>query len=109
MSIFEMNKELEDKKAEKKAKEMLARMMADMLLESEAPEQVKMSVRVLCKAKDLHAAIEELIVLKYCTPGNEANLETLTKVFEYLSLVELGLNQFVETTPFVEHTEEEEQ
>jgi hypothetical protein len=106
--MLKINKEeIENRKAEAKAKRMFSKMMTDMLLESDAPEHVKMSVRVLNKVQDVHNAIEELIVLKYTVPGNEANTETLKKVLEYLELVEVGINQFVETTPFVAHTEEE--
>ena len=109
--MFEINKEKTNNElAERKAKKMMADMMADMLLKSESvPEHTKLSVRALTKARDIHELIEEGIVLKYCTPGNEANTETLNKVFEYLELVEVGMKQFVEITPFVKHTEEEEQ
>ena len=107
--MFEMDKKIEEMKAEKKAKSMMIEMMTKMMLESNMPEQKKMSIRVLCKVRDVHNALEELLVLKYTTPGNEANLETLNKVLEYLELVEIGIKQFVETTPFVKHTEEEEQ
>lgn len=108
MNIFEIDKEIEETKAQKKAERKFKKMMAQMLLESDMPEHMKESVRVIDKAGDVHNAIEEFIVLRYCTPGNEANIETLNKVFEYLSLVLIGIVQFAETTPFVAHTEEEE-
>ena len=104
-----LEEELAKEKAEKEVKRILGKMMTKMLLESAAPESVKTNVRVLDKVRDVHEAVEELIVLKYCTPGKEANLETLKTVLEYLSLVEIGIKQFVETTPYVAHTEEEEQ
>lgn len=108
--MFEINKEeLENKKAERMAKRMLSKMMSEMLLEPDAPEHIKLGVRVLNKAKDIHDAIEDEIVSKYCTPGNQANPETLKKVLEYLELVEVGIKQFVEYTPFVANTEEEEE
>ena len=106
MNDFEFNKELEEMKAKKKAEKMVKKIMMETLLESGMPEAEKMYVRVLNKANEVADAIDELIVLKYCTPGNKANIETLNTVLEYLSLVELGIKQFAETTPFVKHEEE---
>jgi hypothetical protein len=114
MFDFDITKEnLEEKLIEKRAKNMakntLSKMMTKMLLESNAPEYVKLNIRVLDKVRDVHEVLEELIVLKYTVPGKEANVETLKTVLEYLELVEIGIKQFVETTPYVAHTEEEEQ
>lgn len=109
--MFEINKEeMMNAQAEKKAKKMLSKMMTDMILNSDtAPESIKLSVRVLDKAKDIHDLLEEGFVLKYVAPGNQANVETLKKILEYLELVEVGMKQFVETTPFVAHTEEDDE
>ena len=112
MFDFDITKEsFEEKMAEKKAKNEVTSMMIDfmtkMMLESDMPEHKKMSIRVLTKAKDIHKVIEELIIVKYTVPGKEANTETLNKVLEYLELVEVGIKQFVETTPFVEASEDE--
>ena len=108
--MFEINKEeMMNAQAEQKAKRMMADMIADMLLESESvPETAKLSIRVLKKARDIHSLIEEGIVCKYATPNNEAKGETLKKVLEYVELVEVGMKQFIETTPFVADTKEEE-
>ena len=97
--------------AMKKAQRMTGKFMANEILKSDAPESIKLSVQVMEKIRDIYDdALEEGIVLKYCTPTNVANVETLKKVLEYLELVEVGLNQFVESTPFVaDETEEEEQ
>ena len=114
MFDFDITKEkleekFEEREAERKAKAALGRIMTKMLLESNAPEHIKLNVRVLDKARDVHNAIEELIVLKYTVPDKEANAETLKTILEYLELVEIGIKQFVETTPYVAHTVEEEQ
>lgn len=101
-------KDLMKQKAEREAKNMFAKMMTSAILESDAPEYVKLDVQVLCKVKDIHDALEELIVLKYTVPNNEANAETLKTVLEYLELVEVGIKTFSEITPFVKHPEEEE-
>lgn len=109
MSIFEMNKEKEiDMEAEHKASQMVGKMLSQLLLESNAPEYMKLSVRVIDKAQELHDSIHEF-VNQYVDIGKRAVAETLKKVLEYLSLVEIGIKQFAEITPFVEAAEEEDQ
>lgn len=100
--MFEFNKEKlnEEKinrKAEHEAHKMFTKMLAKMLLESDAPENIKLSVQVTEKVKDLIDMFYDSLIKKYCTPEQEADTETLKKVFEYLGLVEIGLNQFLET------------
>lgn len=101
------NEKLEEKMVESKARDMFANLLIESILTSEsAPEYVKLSVHIISKIKDVNNASTE-IMKKYCNPGNEANAETLKKIKEYLEIVEVGIKQFVETTPFVMHTEEE--
>lgn len=108
--MFEINKEkLANEQAEAKAKRILSKMMSEFLLASDAPENVKVSILVLDKAQDIRDALTDKIVLKFCEPGKEAPTETLKKVLEYLELVELGIKQFLETTPFEVNTEEDEE
>lgn len=102
-------KELEQMQAEKRAKNMLEKIMVKMLLEADAPENAKAAIRVMDKVHDVNNALHDLVVLKYTTPGSEANTETLKKVLEYLELVEVGIKQFVEGTPYVANTEEDEE
>ena len=101
------NEKMEEKMVESKAREMFADLMVKAILTSEsAPEHVKLSTSIIVKVKDNDKALHE-IIKKYCTPGNEANIETLKQVKEYLELVEVGIKQFLETTPFVANTEVE--
>lgn len=79
-----------------------------MILNSDVPEHNKLVIKILNKARDIEKQIEEGIVLKFVTPNKEANTETLKNVLEYLEMVEVGIKQFVESTPYVPHTEEEE-
>lgn len=100
------NKKMEEEMVEVKARDMFAKLISKAILESEsAPEHVKLVVGILDKVRDIYDAIHK-VEEKYCTPQNEANTETLKRVKEYLELVDVGINQFVETTPFVKHTEE---
>jgi hypothetical protein len=107
--MFELNEEkLMKAQAESKARRMFADMMAETILESDAPESMKMGIRVITKARDVSDTIRNEIVKKYAGPGKTANAETLKYVYEYLSMVEVGIKQFSATTPFVADTEEEE-
>lgn len=107
--MFGLNEEnLMEAQAESKARRMLADMLAEALFESDAPESLKLSVRVIRKARDVSDTLTDEIVKKYAGPGKTANAETLKYVYEYLSMVEVGLKQFAETTPFVADDEEEE-
>ena len=80
--------------------------LAQEMLNSDAPEYKKMSVRVLIKIKEIGEKLSE-ISNKYVGKV-EANVETLTNVLEYLELVEVGIKQFIENTPYVPHTEDED-
>jgi hypothetical protein len=109
--MFEINKEnLEQANAEHMARKMLAKMMSDAILNSEtASEEMKLSVLIMEKASDIHESIHNLVD-EHVIPGHRSNAETLKTVLEYLSMVEVGIKQFMETTSFVaeEETEEEE-
>lgn len=108
--MFEINKEnLEQANAERMARKMLSKMMSEAILKSEtAPEDMKLSVLLMDKSTDLHDSITDL-VKRYVTPGNLASVETLKKVLEYLALVEVGIQQFSESTPFVPADDEEKE
>ena len=79
--------------------------LAQEMLNSDRPEYKKMSVRVLVEIKKISEKLGELSD-KYVGEC-EANVETLTNVLEYLEMVEVGIKEFVESTPYVPHTEEE--
>ena len=102
----DINKKIEEMKAKKEANKMFRKMITDMILESDLPENQKATIRVLNKVSDVESVLDDMVVLKYATPGSEANTETLKKVLEYLELVEIGIKQFVEDTPYVANTEE---
>ena len=101
------NKKMEEKDVESKARDMFADMMVKAILTSEStPEHIKLSTSIIVKVRDNDKALHEIIE-KYCTSGNVANIETLKKIKEYLELVEVGIKQFIETTPFIKHSEEQ--
>lgn len=89
----------------KKFLSSFADFLAQEMLNSDEPEYRKMSVRVLLKTGKVNEKLTELID-KYVGKV-EANVETLTNVLEYLEMVEVGIKQFIESTPYVPHTEEE--
>lgn len=95
---------LEEMKARNQASNMLADMLADMLaeimLESNAPEEIKLGVRIVQQGKKVSKAAHEIVEAFAGDPATikASDTETLKQVLEYLGLVEVGLKQFMETT-----------
>ena len=91
---------LDEEKARTQATEMLADIMADMMLKSNAPEEIKLGVRVIQQGKKVSVAVREIIDAFAGDPATikASDTETLKRVLEYLGLVEVGLKQFMETT-----------
>lgn len=87
-------------KARSQASEMLADVLTNMMLKSNAPEEIKLGVRVVQQGRKVIASVREIIE---AFAGDSATIkasdtETLKRVLEYLGLVEVGLKQFMETT-----------
>lgn len=91
---------LEEMKARNQASNMLADMLADMMLKSNAPEEIKLGVRIVQQSKKVHAAVHDIVEAFAGDPATvkASDTETLKQVLEYLGLVEVGLKQFMETT-----------
>ena len=91
---------LDEEKARTQATEMLADIMADMMLKSNAPEEIKLGVRVIQQGRKVNVAVREIIDAFAGDPATikASDTETLKRVLEYLGLVEVGLKQFMETT-----------
>ena len=91
---------LDEEKARTQATEMLADIMADMMLKGNAPEEIKLGVRVIQQGKKVSVAVREIIDAFAGDPATikASDTETLKRVLEYLGLVEVGLKQFMETT-----------
>lgn len=108
--MFEFSKEkMEQEKAENMAHKMLAKMMSEAVLTSKtAPEEMKLSVLILDKASDIQESIHK-IVDEHVSPGHRSNVETLKTVLEYLGMVEIGVKQFIESTPFVPDSDGKEE
>ena len=79
---------------------MLADMLAEIMLESNAPEEIKLGVRIVQQGKKVSKAAHEIVEAFAGDPATvkASDTETLKQVLEYLGLVEVGLKQFMETT-----------
>ena len=91
---------LEDMKACSLASDMLADVLAEIMLESNAPEEIKLGVRIVQQGEKVSKAAHEIIK---AFVGDSATIkasdtETLKQVLEFLGLVEVRLKQFMETT-----------
>ena len=87
-------------KARNQASNMLADMLAEIMLESNAPEEIKLGVRIIQQGKKVCEATQEILEAFAGGPAQlkASGTETLKQALEYLGSVEVGLKQFMETT-----------
>jgi len=90
---------LEEMRARSQACDMLSDMLIEAMLESDAPEEAKLGVRIVQQGKKVNKTTQKIID---AFVGDSATIkasdtETLKQVLEYLVLVEVGLKQFMET------------
>ena len=91
---------LEEMRVRGQACDMLSDMLIEAMLESNAPEEAKLGVRIIQQGRKVSKAAYEIIE---AFAGDSATIkasdtETLKQVLKYLGLVEVGLKQFMETT-----------
>lgn len=91
---------LDEMKARSQASEMLADMLTEIMLKSNAPEEIKLGVRIVQQGKKVSVAVQNIVKVFAGDPATikASDTETLKQVLEYLGLVEVGLKQFMETT-----------
>ena len=92
-------RDLKGMKAQVEAANMFADMLAGFILESDAPEEQKIGVRICGQAKKVCDAVNT-ITSKFADPELDDNacFEVRKQALEYLSCVEVGLKQFMEIT-----------
>ena len=92
-----MEKDIEKAKIEIEAHKMMSKMLSKIMLQAEGvSEEKKTCIRILDTAEDIHTAVRG-IVEKVAMPDDIADMDTLKKVYEYLGMVLVGINQFSET------------
>lgn len=99
------NKAEYSKNAEQEANRMLAKMISEMLLKSDAPEHVKMSVRVIDAAQELQDTLRD--VLEPLSGGNSENLniDNAKKFCLLLTATNEQIKAFAYASPLIESTE----
>ena len=87
----------DEARAKAMASNMVTEMLADMILESEAPDQVKLGVRLVMQGKRVSSAVHNLVdkLAGNLSALKESDIAVLASALEYLTLVETGLNQFM--------------
>lgn len=91
---------LEEMRARSQACDMLSDMLIEAMLESDAPEEAKLGVRIVQQGKKVNKATQKIIdaFVGDSAAIKASDTETLKQVLEYLGLVEVGLKQFMEIT-----------
>lgn len=97
--MFEnMNELIEKKSKDSLAMRNVMSSMLDSALKSDMPDDKKITLMVMKNGNAVRDNVEELIK-KYCLLGDEQSIEDRTKVAEYLGMVLVGIEQFMETLP----------
>ena len=91
--------EFEEMIARNKIESMVADMLGEILLESEAPEDIKLGVRIIRQSKNVIIAAQEILEAFAGDPATikASDTETLKQVLGCLDSVEVVLKQFMET------------
>lgn len=82
------------KKAE--AQSAACDLLLDLMLESNMPAERKVGLQIMKEARLLHDAIAS-VVNAYADPEKEVPYDKAKEALEYLGLVHIGINQFMET------------
>lgn len=100
--MFNLSKEeMINKKVENEAERMANKMMKDiisnLILGGDAPETLKLPVRIINIKDNIYEALHNLIEKHVVEETSEADLKKLKTIYEYLQMVDVGIKQFVET------------
>lgn len=90
-----------DGKSRKSPARAMSDVLATLLLNSDAPEHFKIEVRIVEAWKSLDEKTMNLMkkCQSHCEEESEAKFDENREVLEYLTLMEVGLDSFLEAHP----------
>lgn len=91
-SIEDMKK----REAENTARRMASDAMLELMLNSGMPEEKKGSLRCIKAAREAHDAVDA-VMEAYADPEKHVPYEIAMQAAEYLGLVRVGIDQFMQT------------
>ena len=90
--------------AKKEADRMLAKMISEVLLESDAPEEVKMSVRVIDAAQECHDTLRNILESIVGPNSEKLNIDNAKRFCLLLASINNQIKAFAYTSPLIAST-----
>ena len=88
-----MNEKLEMMKQENAKKTAAADMLMEMILDSDAPEDMKIDFKLMKAHRELVKTVSDFV--EELTLGKNHAVSEKTEAYEYLSLVTQGIKQYI--------------
>lgn len=107
MFDFERKNNMPDysENAKNEASRMLAKMISKMLLESDAPEEVKMSVRVIDAAQECQDTLRNILESIVGPHSKKLNIDNAKQFCLLLTSINNKIKAFAHTSPLIASTE----
>ena len=103
--MFDFEKEMKKNEVSHEAERMLAKMLSNILLESDALEDVKMSIRLVDSAQSLTDTLHEVLSREALT-SKKINIGNAQKFCFFLKTMEEQMKAFAVNNPLITNMEE---
>ena len=104
MTDREFEKKVREAEIERRAARMAAKMTADRLLEMDAPEEIKMVVRVVEAARDVEFLLHDVLE-PMALASDDVNVENLKKWLFFLGTIKVQIKHFADKNPIANKEE----
>ena len=102
--MFNFENETKKTETSHEAERMLAKMLSEMLLESNAPESTKMSIRLIDSAQSLQDALHEVLSRETLT-SEKIDINNAKKFCLFLTALTGQIKAFAVNNPLISNTE----
>lgn len=102
--MFDFEKQMKETETKKEAERMLAKMLSKIMLDSDAPEEVKMSIRLMASAQSLLDTVHEVLSLETLN-SKKINIGNAQKFCFFLKTMEEQIKAFAINNPLITNTE----
>ena len=104
MTDREFEKKVREAEIERRVNRLAAKMTANRLLEMDAPEEIKMVVRVVEAARDVEFLLHDVIEPVTLT-SDDVNVENLKKWLFFLGTIQAQIKHFADKNPIANKEE----
>ncbi len=103
--MYDFENEIRNEKASREAKIMISKMISEILLKSDAPEHIKMSVRVIDAAQELQDTLHDMVNPMAGDNSENLNIDNAKKFCLLLTATNEQIKAFAYASPLIESTE----